>query len=149
MTEELKNLSISDVERYVANYANRKGVRDNEELLSLALYYLAKAIDKESIVNPDNPRAYEMSWIVGCCKNFSMNIVNTVELKEDMLVGFIDTTNEIIEDLKLTQKEQVILEMRLEGYEDNEIGVFFGESHQNISYHRNKIKEKYRCMSRE
>ena len=149
MLEELKNLSIRDVERYVASYANRKGVRDDEELLSLALYYLARAIDREAMIKPENPRAYEMSWIVGACKSFHMKMLNHAQLHPSMLVGFIDNTNELIESLRLTQIEQKILEMRLEGCDDAEIGELLGWTKQNVWYHRNKIKEKYRCMSNE
>jgi DNA-directed RNA polymerase specialized sigma subunit len=157
-------LAITIAGRYI-----RICPRKSEELVSESMFGLMYAVKKaqEKMID-DNVT----SWIASCCHRFAQRflisdnvirvpptsakrcgiIVIVTRLTVDVttastgpLCDFMD----MIESCAKTDFDRKILDLRIQGYNDKEIGESLGVSQQHVSKMRDKMRSRFDAISRE
>jgi len=142
---------IEIIKQYARSLARRWGHYDSDDIVAEALLAYVKATKKlEQEIEIQNQDAYIQSWITGACKSAMFRKRHKTEpLTEDIASYVMDYTKEFVEALKLTDVENQILNYRLQGYVDKEIGTELGMSQAGVHKARRRIMRKFDKLIRE
>ena len=147
-------MKAAEVVQYALNFARKVGAYDPDEYVGAALlaYWKACVRMKSGHATSDKPEAYLQSTITWTCKHIMKDKHKHLDLNvvPDSKISYtIDYTGELIEALKLNPYEKQIVDLRLEGYNDREIGEQLLRTGGAIAKARSKIVERLEQLLKE
>jgi DNA-directed RNA polymerase specialized sigma24 family protein len=139
-------MNLEVIKQYASALARRRGHYDTDDIVAEAFLAYAQATAKLQTLQVTNPDAYIQSWVTGACKHaMAKKQPPTLPLTEDAATYVLDNTKELVEALKLTPIEYQVLNYRLQGYTDEEIGAKLSPNmtKQGVHKARSRIMSKF------
>ncbi len=138
-------LPVREIAEYARTQAVRMRIRDAEEAESVAVAALAEA----DASNSENPMGYYKLYAKHKIMRHFFDCKSPGLLPEGHDIEYDDQDHvaNIIEGMKLSPREQRIINLRMGGYNDPEIGLMLNCSRQLITKIRAEMKRRYRDLS--